>query len=69
MLRKRLEDSALGYSKTESLEEQRIQKRRTEMDVSMCNHNTYTLRQVRSLFKEKKKNYHDVFKVVKLTTV
>ena len=24
------------------------------MDVSMCNHNTYTLRQVRSLFKKKK---------------
>ena len=37
------------------------------MDVSMCNHNTSTLRQVRSLFK--KKNYDDVFKVLKLTTV
>lgn len=67
MLRKRLEDSALGYSKTESLEEQRIQKRRAETDVSMCNHDTSTLRQVRSLFK--KKNYHDIFKVLKLTTV
>ena len=33
------------------------------MGVSMCNHNTYTLRQARSLFKKKKK-YHDVFKVL-----
>lgn len=45
--RKRLEDSALGYSKIESLEEQRIQRRRAEMDVSTCYQNTYTLRQFR----------------------